>query len=325
MAELPHARVAAYESPFSYTGVDYLGPISVIERRSSVKRWIVLFTCLTTRAIHVELAYSLDTDHCIMCIRSFMLTRGYPLHMFSDQGTNFIASEKLLREEVEKIDNEAVHRYFEHETLKWTFNPPGAPSMGGAWERMVRSFKNAFYAAPPTRKLTDAVLRACMAEAVYILNSRPLTYLPLDSSESEALTPNHFMLGSSNGRVKHTTRVPPEDKLARDGYLTAQQFRDRMWKRWVNEYLPDLVRRTKNFEPVTPLAVGDIAIICDPTLQANVWLKGQIVETFPGRDGQVRSARVRASNGNTYHRPASRLAKLDIGETSSHGPGDVEN
>lgn len=310
MAELPTARLAPYEAPFTHTGVDYCGPFQVTVKRSTEKRWIVLFTCLTTRAIHTEIAYGLDTDNCVMCLRTFMLMRGQPKVIYSDCGTNFIAAEKVLREELRNVDQQDIAKHFEGEPIRWKFNPPASPHMGGAWERMVRALKRALYASCPSRNFTDPLLKACMAEATYMVNSRPLTYLPIDSDESEAITPNHFLIGSSNG-VNQSGNFDDDDHLLKFKFLTAQQFRNRLWKRWLVEYLPDLVRRTKNFEPTRPLQVEDIVIICDNTLPANCWPKGRVIEVFPGKDGQVRSAKVKTITG-VYHRPAAKLAKLDL-------------
>ncbi|KAG5889469.1 hypothetical protein JTB14_016575 [Gonioctena quinquepunctata] len=71
--------------------------------------------------------------------------------------------------------------------------------MGGSWERLVKAVKIALYDALPSRTPTDPLLRSCLISAENIVNSRPLTYLPLDSEESEVLTPNHFLVGCSNG------------------------------------------------------------------------------------------------------------------------------
>lgn len=312
MGELPLARLATYEPPFTFTGIDYFGPLYVTVRRSKEKRWGVMFTCLTTRAVHIEIAYKLDTDSCLMSIRSFMMIRGQPKEFRSDRGTNFIAAEKVLCEEFENIDQKEIGKEMNSLQIKWVFNPPGAPHMGGSWERMIRSFKRALYAIQPSLNWNDPLLRVSMMEAAQMLNSRPLTYLPIDSDEAEAITPNHFLHGSSNG-VRSTGQLPQRDLQSAHGYIAAQQFKEKLWKRFVREYLPDLVRRTKNFNVVEPLKVGDIVVLCDENLACNAWPKGKIVEVFTGKDGQVRSAKVHTGT-TTYHRPTSKLAKLDINQ-----------
>ncbi|XP_062557324.1 uncharacterized protein LOC134222196 [Armigeres subalbatus] len=90
MAPLPAARLKPYERPFSYVGLDYFGPIAVRVNRSTVKRWIALFTCLTTRAVHLEIAHSLSTESCKQAVRRFIGRRGSPVEIRSDRGTNFV-------------------------------------------------------------------------------------------------------------------------------------------------------------------------------------------------------------------------------------------
>lgn len=139
MAPLPRARLGVFERPFTYTGIDYFGPITVTVGRRSEKRWGVIFTCRTTRAIHLEVAHSLDTSSCVMCLRNFIGRRGYPSQIYTDNGTNFKATEKALREEIHKLDGESLVKTFDD--IEWFFNPPAAPHMRGAWERLVRSVK----------------------------------------------------------------------------------------------------------------------------------------------------------------------------------------
>ncbi|XP_055918465.1 uncharacterized protein LOC129950558 [Eupeodes corollae] len=97
MAILPEVRVSAFTPPFSYSTVDYGGPFDIVHGRKIEKRWICLFTCLVTRAIHIEIAYTCSTDSFILCYRNFLCRRGTVRKMFSDRGTNFIGAEKLLK------------------------------------------------------------------------------------------------------------------------------------------------------------------------------------------------------------------------------------
>jgi len=97
MANLLEDRLISDQPPFTNVGVDYFGPFEVKRGRSIVKRYGVMFTCLAIRAVHIEIADSLDTSSCINAIRRFSSRRGQVSIMRSDNGTNFVCAEKELR------------------------------------------------------------------------------------------------------------------------------------------------------------------------------------------------------------------------------------
>ena len=94
MAELPFARLQTNEAPFAQTGVDYFGPFMVRQRRSTIKRYGCLFTCLTTRAVHLEMAADLSTSFFINTLRRFIARRGPIKHIFSDTEQTLLAATK---------------------------------------------------------------------------------------------------------------------------------------------------------------------------------------------------------------------------------------
>ena len=100
MAELPPARLQMNSHPFTYTGVDYFGPLMIRQKRSNVKRYGCLFTCLTTRAVHLEVSVDLSSDAFINALRRFLLRRGPVVHIYSDNGTNRVGAERILRESI---------------------------------------------------------------------------------------------------------------------------------------------------------------------------------------------------------------------------------
>ncbi|XP_073821452.1 uncharacterized protein [Musca autumnalis] len=306
MSTLPKARLASFERPFTYVGIDYFGPLYVTVGRRKEKRWGVLFTCLTVRAVHIEIAYSLDTSSCVMCINNFIARRGIPNEIYTDNGTNFKATAKIFSPESKAFDLKDTASMLDH--IKWKFNPPAAPHMGGAWERLVRSVKTTVYTICPNANFNDETLRNAMAEAEFIINSRPLTFVSLESCDDEALTPNHLLLGSSSGYKPIVT----ETVDLRLRWRQTQQFSDQFWRRWVKEYMPTLTRRGKWFQKTEPLKVGDIVIIIDENLPRHCWPKGKIINTIIAKDGQVRQATVRTQHG-VFQRPTAKLAKLDVG------------
>ena len=76
MADLTKERLAYQFPPFTNTVVDYFGPFCVTVRRNTEKSWGFLFTCLTTRAVHVEVVSSMDTSSCVMGVERFVSPRG---------------------------------------------------------------------------------------------------------------------------------------------------------------------------------------------------------------------------------------------------------
>lgn len=86
---MPCERVSPNKSPFSFVRIDYFGPLIVKQGRSQVKRWGCLFTCLAMRALHIELAKSLDTDSFLKAFRWISSRRGRPDKVFSDNGSKF--------------------------------------------------------------------------------------------------------------------------------------------------------------------------------------------------------------------------------------------
>lgn len=156
MAPLPSSRLAVSEHPFAYVGLDYFGPLEVIVGRRREKRWVALFTCMTVRAIHLEEVYSLTKKSCEMAIRRFVKRRGSPIEIFSDNGTNFVRASRDLAEQIRTINIECTDTFTGART-KWTFIPPSAPHMGGVWERMVRSVKEAMSALMNGERLTDEI------------------------------------------------------------------------------------------------------------------------------------------------------------------------
>ena len=100
-------------------------------------------TCLTTRAVHLEMAYTLDTDSFLAAMLRFEQRRGTPAAYYSDWGTNFEWAQNELRECLDRLDEKRIHERLSLRQVKWVFNPPGAPHFGGAWESLVKSAKRA--------------------------------------------------------------------------------------------------------------------------------------------------------------------------------------
>ncbi|XP_062541687.1 uncharacterized protein LOC134209692 [Armigeres subalbatus] len=199
---------------------------------------------------------------------------------------------------------------------------------GGSWERMVRSVKCALAALSVERKPNEETLVTLLVEAESVVNSRPLTYMPLETEEHESLTPNCFLLLSTSG-VNQPSSELINDKLSlRSNWFLYQRLLDQFWTRWIREYLPTITKRTKWFADTKPVEAGDLVMIVDDRLR-NGWIRGRILRVFPGRDGRCRSANVKTSTG-ILRRPVVKLAVLEVADTAredteQYGSGNVQD
>ena len=309
MADLPKERVQQNVYPFSNTGVDYFGPFEVTFFRKTVKYWCCLFTCLVTRAVHIEVVNGLDTDACMMAITRFMARRGKPLKIISDNGTNFVGAAREFKECFSEWNQDAISENLAKQRVVWQFNPPGAPHFGGIWERLVRSCKKSMIAILGSRRLTLPVLTTTMCLVEQTLNSRPLTPVSDDPEDLEALTPNHFLLGRpaiSEPLFPDASRYVNCRKL----YKASQAYHEMIWKRWARDYLPQWNVRPKwGSNDVRALQVGDLVWVIDESVKRCKNQMARVLDVFPGSDGVVRSAKIQTSNG-IFVRPAVKLAPL---------------
>lgn len=309
MANLPKERLTPEDPPFTSVGVDYFGPLYVKQGRSQVKRYGCVFTCLATRAAHIEIAHSLETDAFVNALRRFVSLRGNPTTIYSDNGTNFCAGEKEIRTSINDWNQRAINEFLRQRNITWKFNPPSASHMGGVWERLIRSIRKILKALLGQQLVNDEMLRTVMAEVQGILNSRPLTPISSDPKDLEPLTPNHLLL------LRENPNLPPgfftkEDSYSKRRWRQVQYMSDLFWKRWLSEYLPTLQQRQKWYRPRRCFAVNDLVLVVDEGVHRGKWPLARIIEVHRGKDGYVRSAKIRTST-STLVRPITKLCFLE--------------
>lgn len=327
MADHIPERLEEGHVPFTYTGLDCFRPFIVKQGRSDVKRYGCVFTCLNTRAVHIEKLDGLDTDSFLNGFRRFIARRGIPAKVWSDNGTNFVGGKaelarsdqnrdrsvsldrEVFHERGVSIDSDAIHAYAVKFNVQWHFNPPGASHMGGLWERMIRTIRKVFAGiAHSNVRWTDDVLHTLFCEAESIINGRPITKTSEDVNDLSALTPNHLLL------LRETlSRAPGEFgqvDLYKRRWRCVQHLAEVFWRRWVREYLPELQKRDKWCKRRSNLKVGDLVLIMDENTPRGVWPMGIVCGVNHSRDGLVRSVKVR-TKATVLVRPVTKVVGLE--------------
>ena len=308
MSDLPVDRVTADAPPFTHVGLDYFGPIEVKKGRSLVKRYGALFTCLTCRAVHLEVAHSLNTDSCINAIRRFICRRGQVKEIRTDNGTNFVSTNRELKQAIAELNHSKIQKSLMQDGIKWTFNPPYGAHHGGVWERLVQDVKRLLRSVTNQQALDDEALQTVFCEAEAILNDRPITTSSGDPNDIEALTPNHLL------QLKGKPILPPglfkkDDLYARRRWRQVQYIADLFWKRWTTEYLPQLQERQKWNKVHRNFTVGDIVLVVEESAPRGAWPIGRITDTMADSKGCVRRVRVKTQT-NELEKPITKICLL---------------
>ena len=308
MPSLPKDRLQV-AAPFSKVGVDYFGPVTVKHLRKQEKRHGCLFTCLVTRAVHLEVAKSLETDSFINALRRFIARRGPPSDIYSDNGTNFVGADRELKQSLEQWNQSQIADYLSQKDIQWHFNPPASPHFGGIWERLVQSCKKALKVVLHGQVVTDEVLETVFAETEALVNSRPLTEVSSDDSSLEAITPNHFLISRANP-VLPCGVFSDKEISSKKRWRQVQVVVDHVWSRWLKEYLPALIGRKKWNLPTHNLIVGDLVSVVDEKTQRGDWPLAHVRRIFPGKDDTIRVCEVKTKYG-LYKKPVAKLALLE--------------
>ena len=314
MAPLPVDRLTPDEPPFSRVGIDFFGPLQVRVGRSTPKRWGVIFTCLNCRGVHFEISHSLNTDSFLAAFTRFTARRGVPHVIFTDNGTNFVAAEKELKEMVQQIDSSKVQQ--KNRAIKWNFLPPHASHMAGVWERLIRSTKTILRSLlinESSRLVTDEILSTLLCEVEAIMNDRPLTPNPTSLNDAPALTPN-MLLTYRRRSVLPPGVFDPADVYSKRWWRQAQHLADVFWRRWVAEYIPTLQLRQKWTHDQPCVKIDDIVLVSEEPAPRGDWPLGRVTDVKLGTDQKPRSATVLV-RGKEKIRPISKLVLLE------HHPG----
>ena len=288
--------------PFASTGCDYLGPVHVQpvygDRKRSYKAWIVLYTCMATRAVILDVVSTASAASFLQSFRRFIARRGSPAQMISDNGSSFAAEETQV--------------YATNSFIDWKFNVPEAPWQGGAWERLVACVKSCLKRTIGRQRIDFVEMQTLVHEIETILNNRPICTDYGDDIE-DVLTPNHLVFGR---RLESTNIHRMDDQTEDKPNRRAQQLErmlEHFWSIWRTEYLTSL-RETHSSAKSKPniISEGDIVLVYEKKQPRHMWKLGRVCEVKRSRDGAVRSAKVLLGSTNiTVERPVCKLYPIE--------------
>ncbi|XP_052809448.1 uncharacterized protein LOC128237911 [Mya arenaria] len=317
MSDLPIDRLEQ-ASPFSHVGVDVFGPWEIVTRRTrggqaASKRWAVLFTCLTIRAVHIEVIEDMSSSAFTNALRRFVSVRGKVKVFRSDRGTNFVGAIDNIQADAINVEDEPTQSFLRKSGTIWMFNSPHSSHMGGAWERLIGVARRVLEAMMLNVKtLTHDVLTTLMAEVSAIINSRPIVPVSSDSDVPDVLSPSALLTQKLECDQPPLGTIDIKD-LYRAGWKQVQYLASQFWLRWRREYLQTLQERRKWNQEQTQLKIGDVVLLKDVEVARHCWPMGRVTRVFPSVDGRIRKVEVcviREGSKVFYTRPVVDMVHL---------------
>ncbi|XP_066941064.1 uncharacterized protein [Macrobrachium rosenbergii] len=298
MGQCPSERLQP-APPFFNTAIDLFGPFIVkdtVKRRTRKKVYGIIFNCMVSRAVYLDLAEGYDTENFLMTLRRFVCIRGFPKRMHSDGGTQLVAANKELRTMARNWNMTQISEFGSVFGMSWTFNKSAdAPWENGCSESLIKSVKRCI-----TMSVGTNILQTCMFEIANLMNSRPIGLKPgFDPSLGIYLCPNDLLLGHTGVQVP--SGLWDESNNPRQSFQFMQKIVNSFWKRWQRDYFSSLLVRQKWHTQHRNLRPGDIVLIQENNIVKGAWKMAEVAVAVPRSDGQVRDVTLRYK----VHKPGS--------------------
>ena len=308
MGSLPEARSSDLMPAWSAVNMDLFGPILIrdecIKKGPRVTKavWGVLFCCSATRGVYLDIASDYSTESVLHTVRRLLSLKGETRLIISDPGSQLEGASKELSNWRYGWKKEELIRFGASRKLEWKFIMPASQHQNGAAEVMVKyckGVKKALMKSLGDRKLTYNEMHTLMCEVANICNERPIGVKPLESEDTQYLSPNSLYLGRCSDRISAGPFQPdgiftddPENVKSR--FLLVQAITAQFWRRWIQVYFPTLLIRQKWHVNKRNVKVGDVCLLKDSNTLRGDWRLVKISEIYPDEQGIVRNVEVTA-------------------------------
>uniref|UniRef100_A0A914HND9 Integrase catalytic domain-containing protein n=1 Tax=Globodera rostochiensis TaxID=31243 RepID=A0A914HND9_GLORO len=336
MPQLPKERVRRH-APFQSIGIDFLGPTEVRLAGEKVKSWIILITCLATRAVYLEAMLDTTAESLLNVFRRFISRRGKPEIIWSDNATSFKLAEKTLELLSTPGPGQEVEEFLALSKIRWKFIAQISPWAGGFYERLVQVCKNCFKRTLGRKILGYDEMNSFVAEVEATLNHRPITSISDADDGPQPLRPVDFLQPevqidwpTTTSEINVPERGASTQQRLAARFQTLREAHNSFWEKWYSSYLL-LLRERSKWEHKGPRLQtreepkeGMIVLIAEDFVPRNQWSMGKIIELH-GQPGAIRSVKVeipvRGSEKRRFRdlprrtvltRPVSRIIPLEV-------------
>ena len=317
MAPLPKFRFE--EIPFACAAVDYAGPFQVTSRRTTLKVWVCVFCCLSSRAVHLEIVQGLDTESFLNALTRFLNCCGFVKVLVSDNGTQFVKGAKVVQKSLNECRQDAEFcNFLNVHGIKFITNPAFSSHTGGVFEIKVKAVKTCLRKHLKTEIVNEVVFYTLIRKIQGYINDTPLcAYVDEDSEELHVVTPSMLTLGrriSALGGplMENLDAYGDEKNSVLDRYERTRELAKKLRDGWRDSYMQALLTRPKWTKGGRDLKVGDEVLLLDSNQKNRYgWPIGWIKDIHYSNDSKPRYFTIQTKGGLTT-RAAQYVLPLEL-------------
>ena len=315
MANLPEDRVNV-AAPFCTSGADVFGPFEITQGRYTKKRWVLLITCFTTRAVALFALKDMTLSTTVNALVKMASLFPSIKKLVSDNGTNFKGANREIKEAVDAWNKESLNEKLSDIEISWEFGPANCGHWGGLWERIIQIVKRSIKASLENRTVDTDTFDTLLAGVMGVVNRRPITKAGNGITEPMVLTPAHFIYPyiyiNSNPAI-----LPPQNttgEFLRSAWQTTREIMDSFWCRFQREYFQSLLERKKWKTAKENIAVDDIVLIVEDLQPREKWRTCRVSRIIGTDPRHVRRLELTDAAGTTFDRHVEGVVKLEISD-----------
>jgi hypothetical protein len=306
--QLPASRTVK-AAPFENTGVDLFGPIRTKEGKGkqAEKTYVAIFTCMVTRAVHLEIVNDLTAAQFLESFQRFIARRGLPKEMWSDNGTNLTCTNNF----------------------RWMHITPLAPWRGGFYERLIRIIKDSIKRTIGKKILGRSTFTTVITQIEAMLNNRPLTTVTENLEDTFTIIRPVDFLRPANDATDTWKATGYDDyendptyfeKLTTKTNLSEmlqiqKSYLEKFWQIWHDQYLTAIRERQRSIEKSMAIQgepiLGESVLIESDEPDRNQWKVGVVDEIIRSEDGVIRTLRIKTGKKTTLLRAINQIYPLE--------------
>ena len=312
-------RVNPTQRPFSDVYLDYIGPFTVKLNNENTKVWLLIITCMWSRAINLLLCRTADTEDFLRAIQTHVYSYGMFSNCVSDLGSQIQSGANVISNFLNDPESHSFFQTHNVKPVKFQHYAKGNSALGSLVEICVKQTKFLIYKSIKTVILDYFQFELLIAKAVSLINKRPIAFkdglrAPTTEDVPMAISPEMLIKGyetcsltvmpqlqyvddNDDDNSNDYTSVPHTDRI-KTNFTNLNKVRKRLVDLYHTEFLSTLmvqaVDKKDRYKPVKHdvLRPGDIVLLVEKNTKQYHYPMGRVESVEKNSLGEVTAAKI---------------------------------